>query len=200
MILAVDPGSRTCGWAIVAPRTARVAALGTIVLDPDDRLAKTADRKRRAEQQADTLRELASEHRITAIAAEAPSLGGPPAARLAMAIALYGSWGLLTMLGRERGVPVIEVPPKTWQRAVQPDGAQALDVGTARARSRSIDYDRLEAELAAFVEGQASRALSDLAAIKVSMRNHALDAVGVGVYASLRLGAGRAAAAMKGAA
>lgn len=198
MILAVDPGSRTCGWAIVAPRTARVAALGTIVLEPDDRLRKTLDRKARAERQADTFRELATAHRITAIAAEAPSLGGPPAARLAMAIALYGSWGLLTMLGRERGVPVIEVPPKTWQHAIQPAGASELNVGTARARGRSVDYDQLFAELDRFVGEQASQALADLAAIKVSMRNHALDAVGVGVYASIQLGAGQAA--IKGAA
>lgn len=198
MILAVDPGSRTCGWAIVAPRTARVAALGTIVLEPDDRVRKTLDRKARAEQQADTLLELAAAHRVTAIAAEAPSLGGPPAARLAMAIALYGSWGLITMLGRVRRVPVIEVPPKTWQRAIQPDGAQTLDVGTARARGRSIDYDQLFAELNRFVGEQASQALADLAAIKVSMRNHALDAVGVGVYAAIQLGAGQPA--IKGAA
>lgn len=188
MILAVDPGQRTCGWAIVAPRTARVVSLGTLVLEPDDRVRKTLDRKARSERQADLLRELASAHRITAIAAEAPSLGGPPASRLAMAIALYGSWGLLTMLGRVRGVPVIEVPPKTWQRAIQPDAGKA------------VDYDKLFAELAAFIEGQAGRVLLDLAAISKSHRNHALDAVGVGVFAALRLGAGQEPAASKGAA
>lgn len=188
MILSVDPGQRTCGWAIVAPRTARVAALGTLVVDPDDRMRKTLDRKRRAEIQARHLRALADTYAITAIAGEAPSFGGPPAARFAMAVALCTSWGILTTLGLWFDVPVIEVPPKTWQRAIQPDAGKA------------VNYDRLFADLAGFVGDQATRALSDLEAIKVSMRNHALDAVGVGVYAAIELGVGQPRSEAKGAA
>ncbi len=166
MILALDPGLGTLGYAVVTPKTARVRELGTLTSEPTPGVIDSTDRARRAVRQAATLYEIGRRHRCTAIAAEAMSFGGPPKARHAMAIALCLSWGAIAGLAAALDIDLLEVTPKSWQHAILP--------GVTK-----IDYDAVFAALSAFV-GEA-----ELNAIPASLRNHALDAVGVGVYAAL---------------
>lgn len=172
MILAVDPGIASCGWAIVTPGTGRVLELGVIASDRDDRFDVTADRARRADRQAEALLELVRRHDCKAIAAESVSIGGPPHVRTTMALSLSLSWGVLVGLARTLGLALYEATPKVWQHAVQPDAG------------KKIDYDKLFAAMARYVRGQA--AAEQLAALRPSHRNHALDAAGVGLLAALR--------------
>lgn len=167
MILAIDPGLATCGWAIVAPKTGRVRGLGVLTSSPSSGIDESTDRARRAWDQAHALGSLYRANGCTALAAEAMSFGGPPKARFAMAIALGLSWGALAALARELGAPLYEVTPKEWQHAVDPEIGE------------KIDYDRLYRRLARFVS---SMVASQLTAIVPNLRNHAIDAVGVGLY------------------
>lgn len=170
MILAVDPGLGECGWAVVTPKTGAVVELGVFVSERENAYDISTDRIQRLDRLACTLGAVADRHSITAIAAEGITLGGPPHIKLAMAPALFLSWGVLTELARSRGVPLFEVMPKVWQHAIQP--------GT-----KKINYDKLEKAMAAHVGPQVG---AQLALINKSLRTHALDACGVGMFAALR--------------
>lgn len=176
MILAIDGGNRTLGWAVVEPRTGRVLELGDLFQEPIAGLDDTTCRATRARNQARLFVAITKRHAITAIAAEACSLGGAPKARLAMAIGINLCWGELVMLAEVLEVPLYEVPPKIWQRAIVPESA------------KSIDYGEVERRLTDFITGAA---FNQLFAIPKARRNHALDAVGVGVYAAMRSGVTR---------
>ena len=175
MILAIDPGLSTCGWALVAPITGRVIALGLLLSECDSALDKSTDRCRRIADQAQAVvalaRTTAGDERVTAIAAEAMSIAGGPA-RYAMAISLGLSWGALAGVATALGKQLVEVPPKVWQRAIVPDAG------------KRVDYDQVFAKLDKFVRGAAAE---QLAAIPMRHRNHALDACGIGVFAALRM-------------
>ena len=178
MIVALDPGLGTFGWAIVAERTARVLALGVLLSDRDPELDESTDRARRVADQARGILALARStsgvgaERVTAIAAEAMSFGGAPGARFAMAISLGLSWGALAGVATALDLPLVEIPPKRWQRAIVPDAG------------KRVDYDQVFAKLDKFVRGAAAE---QLAAIPMRHRNHALDACGIGVFAALRM-------------
>jgi hypothetical protein len=170
VILAIDPGLATCGWAIVRPRTGRVINLGVLVSSPKQHLDEWTDRSRRAAQQASFLGDLVIRYGCGAIAAEAISCGGPPKARFGMGTSLCLSWGVLAGIAHCNGIELYEVPPKVWQHAICPEV------------EGKVNYEVIFAKLKAFVEGQASVALWS---IKKGLQNHALDAVGVGVFAAL---------------
>jgi len=170
MILAVDPGLATCGWAIVTPGSGRIRALGVLVQDRDDRYEVSTCRIRRANEQARVLAELVRVHGVTAIAAEAITLGGPLPVKLAMSVGLHLSWGVITAVAVERELELLEVPPKVWQHAVQPG-------------RKKIDYGSLEASMGEHVGPQVG---AQLLAIPKADRNHALDACGIGMLAALR--------------
>lgn len=172
MLLSVDGGNRTLGWAVVEDRTGRVLELGDLFQEPIAGLDDTTDRATRARNQARLFVAISRRHRITGIAAEAVSLGGAPKARLAMAIGINLCWGELVMLAEVLDVPLYEVPPKIWQRAIVPDSA------------RSIEYDEVERRLTDYISGPP---VDQLLAIPKARRNHALDAVGVGVYTAMNL-------------
>ncbi len=169
MILAIDPGLGSCGYALVRPRTARVIDLGVLTSSPTQGVDEHTDRARRAAVQAGLIADLADKHDCTVIAAEAMSFGGPPKARHAMAVSLSLCWGVLAGIANGMGIGLLEVSPKQWQHAITP--------GVTK-----INYDNVFEQLRAFVDGQATVALH---AIKKQLRNHALDAVGVGVFAAL---------------
>lgn len=170
MILAIDPGLGTCGWAIVDP-SARVLDLGVILTERDKVLEEATDRARRADHQAEVLAEAAQRYNVAEIALEAMSFGGPPSARFHMAISVGLSWGVATGIARTLGLNLYAVPPKRWQRAVVPNAGKRLN------------YALVEAALEHYVGKQAFVALSCIAK---GDRNHALDACGVGLFAALR--------------
>lgn len=169
MMLAVDGGTRTLGWAVLHPKRCVVEALGVLIQEHDTTLDDTTCRARRGHRQAQELYAVINEHHVTTIAAEAVSLGGPPKARLAMAQALNFCWGVLTTLGALTGCELLEVRPKAWQGAIVPE-----------AGGGKVDYSIVFEKLSAFVKWKG------LAMIPKAHRNHAIDAAGVGLYAALR--------------
>lgn len=166
MILAVDPGYAKCGWAVVEPGTARVAALGVIVTEQDKRADKSTDRARRVVGIARQLAGIVCARKCHTIAAE-QMLGHGAAAAVA---ANMLPWGALIGLGVALGLELREVPAKAWQHA-----AIAM-------RGRKVDYRELAQELETFVRTHAE---PDLLRIATGDRTHALDAVGVGLYAAM---------------
>lgn len=176
MILAPDPGLCDLGWSVVAPRTGRVAEVGQLHQDRDPELDESTCRARRLWRQAELLVAVIRRCRCTAIAAEAPSFGGPPKARFAMAISLGLSFGDLVGIAVACGIAMYQVPPKRWQHAV---------LGREPGDRAAVDYDEVFRRLADFI-GRTGTAAEQLAAIPPGRRNHALDSVGVGVFAALR--------------
>ncbi len=162
MILGVDSAIATCGYAVVDPRTKVVVALGVVQTERDATIAKSTDRARRVRQVVAELGRIATEYAVTTIAAEAMLLFGNVAAATAQSLC----WGALVALAELRGLELREVVARDWQHAVLPG-------------SKKISYPKLEAALARFVGAR-------LLAIPKTLQTHALDAVGVGVYAALR--------------
>lgn len=162
MILGVDPGLASCGWAVVDPRTKRVVELGVITTEHDSTIAKSTDRARRMAVVARGLHELVQTYAVRTVAAEAMLLFGNVAAATAQSLC----WGTLIAVAERHGCEILEVVARDWQRAVLP--------GEGR-----IKYEGVKDKLAKFVGARVLRFPKDL-------QTHALDAVGVAVYASLR--------------
>lgn len=162
MILAVDPGIASCGWAVVRPKTGRVLDLGVLVSKPAEGVDKSTDRARRIAWMADDLADVVEKYDCTAIAAEQMLFHG----KINAVVSQLLPWGALLGLAAALDLDVLEVPAKTWQAAVL---------------GRVVSYDQLAYELRVFVANQAEL---KLLAIARSQRTHALDAVGVGLYAS----------------
>lgn len=173
MFLAVDGGLCDLGWAVLAPRTARVKALGQLHQERHPELVKSECRALRATRQADLLAGVARRHRCTHFVAEAMSFS---ARRFTMAVGLSLSWGVLIGVAIALGLAVLAVPPKLWQHAVLGRGAKDR---------KAVNYDEVLRALTDFI-GRSCPAAEQLAAIKPRLRNHALDAVGTGVFAVLR--------------
>lgn len=172
MLLAIDPGLATLGYAIVDSNGA-VHELGVLLSESNaKKLGKQVDRVLRLEQQAAALATVIdrwSEY-MTAIVAESLSFN---VRRHTQVVSLCLSWGVIVGLARSRGLAVRQIQPKVWQAAVAPSAIT----------DKAIDYDVVFRELAAYV-GEQCRA--QLFAIAGRARNHALDAVGVGVFAAMR--------------
>lgn len=171
MILGVDGGIRTFGWAIVAPATGRVEACGVLIQDVDDELSKHADREARADEQAIKLSSIVRGRGITTIAVEEMSFA--PKGSAASKIGIGLSWGVVIGVSRAYGIPRRTIPPKTWQRAIVP-------AAPGEKRTAAIDYAKVYAELRNYVD--CDRLLEGVAE---SHRTHALDACGVAIYAAL---------------
>lgn len=181
MILALDPGLATFGWAVVQPVAGRVVDCGVLISKPKPKLTKAADRVRRANDQAVLLCGLARRHGITMVAAETMSFA--PRSSAAAKIGIGLSWGVVLGVAAMLDVEVRDVPPKTWQREIVPAAA-------GEAESAAIDYDRVFAEISGYLDSAGAFGLESLSEAN---RTHALDAVGIGVYAALRLAPRRAA-------
>jgi Holliday junction resolvasome RuvABC endonuclease subunit len=170
MFLAIDPGMATLGWAIVDDNGA-VHDLGAVITKPNaKKLGKHRDRRERMADQARHLDDIARRWRdygLTIVAEEMSFKRG----KLTQIVATALCWGELIMLARMHGGTVRAIPPKTWQAAI-------LTPATAGA----LDYYKVFHELHRYVGEQCSEKLS---AIAKSHRNHALDAVGVGVFAAM---------------
>lgn len=172
MILAVDPAYATCGWAMVDSRTAAVRALGVITTSKERGVPLAVDRARRSCVVAARLAELATSYAVFDLAAEDPLGFGAASAIAAQQL----PWGALIMLAATRNYSLRGIGAKVWQRAVLGD-----DV-------KKVNYDQVETALACHVSAEAGDALQALTAIDKKLRNHALDAVGVGVTVAMRPG------------
>lgn len=174
MILALDPGLATFGWAIVQPHTGRVADCGVLLSKPQPKLTKAADRVRRANDQALLLQGLARKHSVDMVVAETMSFA--PRSQAAAKIGIGLSWGVAIGVATMLGVELRDVSPKTWQRAIVPAEAAEND-------HDAISYERVFAALSDYLDARKF----GLDTLSEANRTHVLDAVGIGVYAALRL-------------
>lgn len=172
MLLAIDPGLATLGYALVDQNGA-VHELGVLLSESEaKKLGKQADRQVRLEAQARDLDDIMRrwQRYLTGIVAEELSFN---VKRHTQVVSLCLSWGGIVGLARKYDVEIRSVPPKTWQRAVAP----------AAVKGKAIDYEIVFELLSKYV-GEQCRI--QLVAIRPAAQNHALDAVGVGVFAAMR--------------
>lgn len=172
MILSLDPGLATFGWAVVQSHTGRVIDCGVLLSKPKPKLTKAADRVRRATDQALLLRGVARRHGVELVVAETMSFA--PRSSAAAKIGIGLSWGVAVGVAAMLEVELRDLPPKTWQRAIVPAAAGESDAA-------AIDYERVFAELGRYVDARAFGidTLSD------ANRTHVLDAIGIGVFAAV---------------
>jgi Holliday junction resolvasome RuvABC endonuclease subunit len=162
VILAVDGGIANCGWSVIGPK-GRVVDLGVFLSEPTEGVEKSTDRARRIRDLTKTLVDVIRAHGCTAIAAEQMLFHG----KLNAVISQLLPWGSVLGIAECLDLYLYEVPAKTWQKAML---------------GRKVSYELLEKKLAKFVSGQAE---SKLWAIPPKKRTHALDSVGVGLFATL---------------
>jgi len=172
-LLGLDPGTRDLGWAVISP-SCRVLELGVVHQERDDSFAKSTDRQARVHVQSALIRDLVSRHRVRGVVAEAASFNPR---RFTMAVGLCMSIGALTGAAAALEIDLYELPPKRWQAAI---------LGREPNAKGKIDYDEVFRRVAAYVGDGSTPAGAQLAAIPAARRNHALDAVGVGVFAAAR--------------
>lgn len=167
MILAIDPGLTTFGWAQISD-DGQVLELG--VLEQQVEGARK-DHARRVARQAAFV--IARARGARFVIAEAMSF--PRGVAGVASICL--SWGALVGACSAIGVPLKATRPQEWQRAA---------AGPSQAKG-PIDYDALLLRLQRHVDKYGTAvARADLVRVLPSKRTHALDAVGVGLFGFIR--------------
>lgn len=114
VVLAIDPGSRKLGWAVVQARQGRLLRLasGTLRFDP------RADLPRRLGQILKDVQILLEGHPVDALAIEAAFVHDNPHT----ALVLGQARGVPIALAAARGLPVFEYPPALVKRALVGSG------------------------------------------------------------------------------
>src|SRR5207253_3029561 len=109
MILAVDPGIASCGWAVVRPRTGRVLDLGVLISKPAQGVDKSTDRARRIAWMASDLADVVEKYDCDGIAAEQMLFHG----KINAVVSQLLPWCALLGLAVALDLDVLEVPAKT---------------------------------------------------------------------------------------
>lgn len=175
VILAIDTGSATLGWAHVT-RPGRIVNLGSLI-QPQEENEKTQEK---AERRAVgiTNRLLFAMAGVDGVAAEA--LSYPRNASAAAALALC--WGVIVATTTVQGLPRFPVPPKAWQRALlgirRGDTSLAKQFAGDKVKKREVAR-RMRLHIA---ETGDQRAKDALAGLKGEAAGHALDAAAIGVF------------------
>lgn len=168
-ILAIDIALATCGWSVVEVPTGKVLDLGVVITEPSATLGVQADRVARMQIQAAKLDRVLESHGCSAVVVESLSFAKRGGINAAASVCL--SMGVAIGLAAAHAIALYTVQPKQWQHAVL-------------GRKGKVDYDQVETELHAYVEGMGGAALESLLTIPKGQRNHPLDSVAVGVYAA----------------
>ncbi|HEY1814880.1 MAG TPA: hypothetical protein VGG74_21180 [Kofleriaceae bacterium] len=171
MILGIDTGLATFGWALLDDTACSFVDLGVVITKPveGDR-AVTLDRAARANAQAVVIAERAKGcHTIVVERMSFP----PGGANALVPIAL--SWGvaigvIATLAPRPR---LLTIAPQRWQREVLPNAG------------KQVDYDELAHNAATYLLANHPRASEKLRAIKKVDRNHAIDAAMLALVGAL---------------
>lgn len=165
MILAVDTGARTLGWAL-GSRRGMLHDLGALVLPFESGKSVHDEFERRIELQVDELLPLLPG--VTLIVGESLSF-----ARSSKAVASVSlCWGMLVAIARSRGIPRWRCTPKRWQHAL-------LNTPTREP----VDYDELSRRIVRHINRTgAPRARQAVGRLKASQRPHAIDAAGILIY------------------
>ena len=161
VILGIDPGFTSLGWALLDLSEAqpRCVGAGVIRTKPDNTIKRCDDNVRRIGILTKALRRLYQAHDCILIAAEAQSWTSfqKPDRALAM------TWGSIGAIAEIWGIPVLQFRPQEIKKAICNDSS---------ASKKSI-----ENALGSTIEGASSR----LAPISKTQRNHAADALGAAV-------------------
>lgn len=160
MILGIDCGTGSFGYALVRTADTAVTDLGALIQEPDKSISSTLDRSLRTRRQVELVDSLCTH--VTAIVHEEASYNPRVFlhnVNLSMCI------GALVTYAWCAGIPVYQIPPKRWQQAIT-------------GKPGKVDYDdvyrRVEQHVARW-----QPAMDQLSAIKPRHRNHALDAAGI---------------------
>jgi hypothetical protein len=180
MILGIDTGMGTCGWALLDERTCTFVDLGVVITEAiDDKI--TLDRARRCSKQAAVLASKAPGC-STVVVEQMSFPGGKPCrcckrrsgAKQVVPIAL--SWGIVLGINAmcEPRPRLLTISPQRWQRAVLPNAG------------KRVDYDELSRHAAKFILSKHTRASVALECIPKSDRSHAIDAAMIALVGALR--------------
>lgn len=170
MILGIDTGIATCGWALLDEKACSFVDLGVLIQKPIEGEKVTLDRIRRSCAIATVLAKHAPG--CTIIAVESLSLGMPGAiAKLNVGLSWGVVLGIVAML--DPAPRLLTIPPKRWQREVLPTAG------------KEIDYEELATAAGAYILRNHPKAAKALQAIKPKDRNHAIDAAMIALCANL---------------
>ncbi len=172
MILGIDTGISTFGWARLDEERQTFIDLG-VVVQPKQGKARTAslERARRANTLADVLAEKAPG--CSLIVVEQMSFGMPGA--LAK-VSIGMSWGIVLGVAATMQPPprLITIAPQRWQRQVLVHSG------------KRVDQDKLARVAAAHIVKYHPHAAKQLRAIPKKQRVHALDAAMIALCGALR--------------
>lgn len=178
MILGIDTGLATCGWALFSPEQRRFTGLGVIELPKSSRkVHANVERVQRAAKQANEVRDILDGPAFMAggeltVVVEQMSFGG--GANSIAPIAL--SWGIvLGLIARQQhSTRLLTIAPQRWQRLVQP------------AAKRKVNYPKLERAMTGYLDKSSHEAFVALQVLPRSKRNHAIDACALALVGALR--------------
>lgn len=163
MILAVDTGASSLGWALC--ESGFVYDCGAELHPPRPGEPMQDSFQRRIKLQAQLIDSLLP--RVSAVYVEALSF--PRNARAVASVSLC--WGALISLCHVRHVPIYAVTPKEWQHRLQ-------------SHKGKVDQKRLEGRIVAFLSRYCSRASLSFGRLHPKARPHAADACGIGIAVS----------------
>jgi Holliday junction resolvasome RuvABC endonuclease subunit len=171
VILGVDTGLATCGWALLDERACSFVDLGVVTQKAVKGRTITLDRIQRANALAQVL---GSHVRgVSIVVVESLSLGMPGAiAKLSVGLSWGTLLGIVAMLDPKPRL--LTIAPQRWQREVLPNAG------------KSVDYDELARAAAEHLLARHPAAARALRRIPESKRNHAIDAAMIALCGALR--------------
>ena len=159
VVLGLDPGFSSCGWALLDLSSARPRAIaaGVIRTKPGSglKLRKCEDNVARLQVITEALSILHEEHKFAVIAAEAQSWTRFPNSDRAVAMA----WGAIAATAEIFNCPIIQIRPQDVKKQL---------VGDASASKAAVQ---------AHLENNVTGAEKELSKITASQQNHASDAM-----------------------
>jgi hypothetical protein len=171
VILGVDTGIATCGWALLDEEKCSFVDLGVLIQPPLEGEKITLDRIKRSCALAQVLATRAPGCSVVAV--ESLNLGMPGAiGKLSVGLAWGVVLGVVAMI--DPSPSLLTIPPQRWQRQVLPHAG------------KQVDYDELATAAGAYILRNHPRAAKALEAIKPKDRNHAIDAAMIALCAALR--------------
>lgn len=178
IVLGIDPGFASIGWALVDTSAGRLLDLGVIRTKPGAARRKCDDNVTRCEEIASGLSELMSDHvveyvggRVGLVACEAQSWTRNAGSDRGVAMA----WGVISTLAWLHRAPLVQITPQTVKHTL--------------TGKRSASKTEIQTEVGARLEGFAEL----LGGIRAKgQREHASDAAAVAL-ASLKTDIGRVA-------
>lgn len=171
MILGIDTGIATCGWALLDPKRCSFEDLGVVIQPKLKADTVSIDRARRGNVQAQVLADKAPG--CTLVVVEEMSLGVPGSlAKLSIGLSWGVILGIVAMM--EPRPELLSIPPKRWQREVMPH------------TGKKVDYEELARAAAAYILRNHPKAAKALKAIDPSHRQHAIDAAMIALCGFLR--------------